>query len=81
MIERVPLTLKLQGPCAEYFTSSVSASLEQFLIDPVALAIAPRVTVVELTLMVIRAQGAADKAGSIREATDIVIAAAITIDF
>jgi len=44
------------------------------LIDPVALAIAPRVTVVELTVIVIRAQGWAEKAGKIRRVADITIA-------
>jgi hypothetical protein len=72
--------LKSQGPCAEYFTFSVSASFEQFLIDPVALAIAPRVTVVELTVIVMRAQGAAERAGKIRRPTLMMIAAVIVVD-
>jgi hypothetical protein len=39
------------------------------------------VTVVELTLIVIRAHGAADKPEGARKAKDTIIAAAITIDF
>jgi hypothetical protein len=48
--------------------------------DPVALAMAPRVTVVELTVMVIRAQGAAEKAGKIRKAKHMIIVAVVIID-
>jgi len=79
VIARVPLMLKSQGPWAEYFTVRVSDSFEQFLIDPVALAIAPRVTVVELTVIVIRAHGCAEKAGNVKRAADITIAALIVI--
>src|SRR5262249_34920888 len=80
VIARVPLILKSQGPCAEYFTVKVSDSFEQFLMDPVALAIAPRVTVVELTVIVIRAQGWAEKAGRIRKTANMTIAAPIIIE-
>jgi len=79
VIDRTPLTLKSQGPSAEYVTLSVSCSLEQFLMDPVAFAIAPRVTVVELTVIVIRAHGWAERAGKMRKPTAIMKAAAIVI--